>query len=327
MFHTINRYTAVLIAIILVCGGIVLSGAVGYAQTTNETPTVVSVPPQSVRSTNPYHLKKVVVGTNFVLGLLENQTLVTWGSNRFWQTTIPYRYKNTLFTDIAAGNHTSYALDTTGQVVVWADPIDCPTCVDGQNVVPVAAQSGVVAIAAGGSNALAIKSDGSIVIWGSNLYGQLNVPANVTNVTQAAIGSGHVVVVKSDGTVVAWGRNNFGQTSVPPGLTGVTAVAAGSYHSIALLSNGRGVAWGSNLYGESKMPGFSNIVQVVAGYNFSAVRLSNGNVSAWGDNSDGNVSSLRSARNAKVIGAGYVNSVVGFNTGSSKRTVRMCLTR
>ncbi|MFN5933879.1 MAG: hypothetical protein ACK46D_06230, partial [Roseiflexaceae bacterium] len=151
MFHTINRYTAVLIAIILVCGGIVLSGAVGYAQTTNETPTVVSVAPQSVRSTNPYHLKKVVVGTNFVLGLLENQTLVTWGSNRFWQTTIPYRYKNTLFTDIAAGNHTSYALDTTGQVVVWADPIDCPTCVDGQNVVPVAAQSGVVAIAAGGS--------------------------------------------------------------------------------------------------------------------------------------------------------------------------------
>ena len=71
MFNTKNRYITILVALVLVCIGISLSGTIGYAQTNNETPTVVPVPPQSVRSANPYHLKKVVVGTNFVLGSLK----------------------------------------------------------------------------------------------------------------------------------------------------------------------------------------------------------------------------------------------------------------
>ncbi|MCX7722385.1 MAG: RCC1 domain-containing protein [Verrucomicrobiae bacterium] len=49
--------------------------------------------------------------------------------------------------------------------------------------------------------------------------------------------------MKADGTVVAWGTNDWGQLNVPGGLTGVRAVAAGWYHALALKSGGTVVAW------------------------------------------------------------------------------------
>jgi len=42
--------------------------------------------------------------------------------------------------------------------------------------------------------------------------------------------------------VVAWGSNDFGQTNVPAGFERVTAIAAGSYHSAALKNDGTVVA-------------------------------------------------------------------------------------
>jgi alpha-tubulin suppressor-like RCC1 family protein len=75
----------------------------GYAQSIPATVQPAQQSGSIVRPSGPYNLKKVAVGTNFVIAILDNQTLVTWGANRFWQTTIPFRYKNTLFTDVAAG--------------------------------------------------------------------------------------------------------------------------------------------------------------------------------------------------------------------------------
>ncbi|MFM7679028.1 MAG: RCC1 domain-containing protein, partial [Roseiflexaceae bacterium] len=287
----------------------------GYAQTVSPTVQPVQQRGSIVRPSGPYNLKKVAVGTNFVIAILDNQTLVTWGSNRFWQTTIPFRYKNTLFTDVAAGARVAYALDTTGQVVAWPAPIDCPLCVDGENVVPVDAQSGVTAISANASNAIALKSDGTVVVWGNNTFGQLNVPPSVTGITAVAAGATHMLALKSDGTVIAWGRNHRSQLNVPYGMTGVTAIAAGVDHSLALLSTGEVVGWGSNNYGESKAPGLRRVTSIVAGLNFSAALRNDGTVVAWGDNSDGNVAGLQRSIGADVIGAGGVNSVVGYSSG------------
>ena len=55
---------------------------------------------------------------------------------------------------------------------------------------------------------VARRSDGSVVAWGSNNYGQCNVPAlpaGLTYVEVAAGGIGHTVARRSDGSVVAWG--------------------------------------------------------------------------------------------------------------------------
>jgi alpha-tubulin suppressor-like RCC1 family protein len=147
----------------------------------------------------------------------------------------------------------------------------------GQTSVPLAAQSGVVAIAAGRDYSVAVKSDGTVVAWGYNGSGQVTgtptaesasaTPVTLggqilSGVTAIAAGGSHTVALKNDGTVVAWGNNDSGQvTGAPPTnatwsataspvtlgrqvLSGVTAIAAGSRHSVALKKDGSVVAWG-----------------------------------------------------------------------------------
>src|SRR5260221_3659681 len=49
-----------------------------------------------------------------------------------------------------------------------------------------------------------------------------------------AAGFYHSRALKSDGTVAGWGNNVYGQVNIPADLSGVTAIAAGVYHSLAL---------------------------------------------------------------------------------------------
>jgi alpha-tubulin suppressor-like RCC1 family protein len=51
-----------------------------------------------------------------------------------------------------------------------------------------------------------VKSDGTVVAWGSNEYGQTNVPPSITGVVQIAANDTRTVALKSDGTVLEWGR-------------------------------------------------------------------------------------------------------------------------
>ena len=101
----------------------------------------------------------------------------------------------------------------------------------GQTTVPVAARSGVRAIAAGGYYTVALKTNGSVVAWGANGVGQTTVPATAqSGVTAIAAGGQHTVALKNDGSVVAWGYNDCGQTTVAAwAQSGVVAIAAGDY--------------------------------------------------------------------------------------------------
>jgi len=78
--------------------------------------------------------------------------------------------------------------------------------------VPVAAQSGVTAIAAGYWRSVALKNDGSVVAWGNNDSGQVTGTPTETNYAIAS-------PVTLEGQV----------------LSGVTAIAAGIYHTVALI--------------------------------------------------------------------------------------------
>jgi len=44
-------------------------------------------------------------------------------------------------------------------------------------------------------------------------------------------------------TVGGWGNNDFGQLSIPAGLTNVTAISAALVHNLALKSDGTVVGW------------------------------------------------------------------------------------
>jgi len=95
-----------------------------------------------------------------------------------------------------------------------------------------------------------LKNDGAVVAWGSDYYGETTVPvAAQGGVTAVAAGGSHTVALKNDGTVVAWGYNFYGAvTGIPTTddaiaspvtlegqvLSGVTAIAAGG-GTVALI--------------------------------------------------------------------------------------------
>jgi hypothetical protein len=140
----------------------------------------------------------------------------------------------------------------------------------GQTTVPVAAQSGVIAIAAAEDHTVALKNDGSVVAWGENNFGQTIVPiAAQSGVTAIAAGQHHIVARKNDGSVIAWGDNTHGQTTVPVAAqSGVTAIAAGGLHTVALKNDGSVVAWGNNDSCQATVPvaAQSGVTAIAAGY-------------------------------------------------------------
>ncbi|MCB9473803.1 MAG: hypothetical protein H6678_08335 [Candidatus Delongbacteria bacterium] len=81
---------------------------------------------------------------------------------------------------------------------------------------------------------MGLKAIGSIVAWGSNEFGQCDLPAVNVGFIALAAGSTHSLGLKNDGWIVAWGSNDYGQCNVPEPNTGFIALAAGSNHSLAL---------------------------------------------------------------------------------------------
>jgi alpha-tubulin suppressor-like RCC1 family protein len=73
-------------------------------------------------------------------------------------------------------------------------------------------------ISAGDYHSLALTEDGKVFGWGSNNYGQLNIPNNLPRIVDIACGNYHSLALSEDGKVFAWGNNKFGQLNVPEEL-------------------------------------------------------------------------------------------------------------
>jgi hypothetical protein len=147
------------------------------------------------------------------------------------------------------------------------------------------AYSVVVSNVSGSTNSVtATLTLPEVVAWGSNSYGQTNVPPEASNVIAIAGGWYHSVALRANGTVVAWGRNDIGQTNVPPGLTNAIAISSRSgNHVLALKADGKVIAWGDNSYSQRNVPpGLSNVVAISAGGLHSLVLKADGNLVTWG---------------------------------------------
>jgi alpha-tubulin suppressor-like RCC1 family protein len=240
------------------------------------------------------------------LALLENGTVVAWGSNN----------------DGELGNHTTTNSDVP--VVVCAMPEN--PCQAGNEL------KEVVAIAAGDEFSLALLKNGTVVAWGNDNTGELGnggfgpnsceapcgltpaVVPHLTEVTAISAGNGHSMALRKDGTVWTWGYNywlqlgrsgpgpnnendpNAGQV---PGLSEVAAISAGGWHSVALLNNGTVKAWGENFYGQNgkaasvygetptAITGLSEVQSISAGEYDTLAVLRNGTVMGVGNNEDG----------------------------------------
>jgi len=105
-----------------------------------------------------------------------------------------------------------------------------------------------VRVFAGRWHCFALRSDGELVAWGSNTWGECNVPPPPAglNHARAAAGDDFSLGLLSNGVLVGWGHDTSGETQAPappPGLV-YERVAAGDRHGLAWRSDGQVVGWG-----------------------------------------------------------------------------------
>ena len=172
------------------------------------------------------------------------------------------------------------------------------------------AQAAPLAIAAGGAHSLALKADGTVVGWGFSANGEINIPADATNIVAIAAGEGHSVALRADGSVIAWGGGSFDRTNVPPEATNVVAIAAGEMHSLALRGDGSVVSWGWSYYGQTNVPPeATNIIGIAGGIYRSMALKSDGTIITWGRDVFGENQVPANATNILAIASGWYHSV------------------
>jgi hypothetical protein len=165
-----------------------------------------------------------------------------------------------------------------GSIVAWGPGVSDVTSV----------QADFVGTAAGGYHWLGLKGDGSVVAWGSNIYGQCNVPAPNSDFVAVAGGGYRSLGLKADASIVAWGSPYYGQCNVPAPNSGFVAVVAGWGHSLGLKADGSIVPWGYNISGQCDVPSPNSGFAGVAGGSYHSVGLkADGSIVAWGDNAYG----------------------------------------
>jgi len=280
-----------------------------YTATPTMTPTSTrTFTPTMTPTPIPFLMKKGAVGASFVLGLLQNGTLITWGMNREFQANIPPCCGSAI-DDVAVGTNFALALKG-GRVFGWG------ANTKGQLKFPASTARNITSIAAGGAHGLALNKTGQVVSWGDNGFKQAVVPKGLKGVTQIAGGTNHSLVLTSAGRVVAWGSNASSQAKPPTTLSNVIQVAGGLDHSLALKNDGTVVAWGGNAFGQASVPATAiNVKQVSAGNQFSLVVQNDGTVFGWGRN-DNNVYVIPPEyTDIYTVAAGYANTILGLRNG------------
>ncbi len=175
-----------------------------------------------------------------------------------------------------------------------------------------AAETNLVAIAAGAFHTLGLRENSTVAQWGDT--NGAAVPAGLTNVTAISGGYYHSLALRENGSVVAWGDPAGSANFVPTNLAAAKAIAAGWNHNLALHSNGTVSAWGvngSNLNWNLLQipPGITNASSVAAGTLHSLVLRSNGTVVAWGYNADGQTNVPSGLSNVVAVAGGGMHSL------------------
>lgn len=131
-----------------------------------------------------------------------------------------------------------------------------------------------------------LRFDGTLVLWGSNGQGQAASQGG-TKFSQVATNGLHNVALTQAGAVQAWGYDIYGQTNVPSDLGTIARVGAGDYHSFAIKADGSLVTWGRNDQGQSVAPAdLGSVREVNGGYWHSLSVSPAGIIRAWGGNTN-----------------------------------------
>ncbi len=159
---------------------------------------------------------------------------------------------------------------------------------------------------------------GSILAWGSNNYGQCNLPSPNENFLTVAGGQYHSLALKQDGSVLVFGDTGDNKGAIPSPNSGFQAISAGGNHSLAIRqSDGSIAAWGVNANGELLVPAPNAGFTAVSGGLFHSLALrSTGSIAAWGYNGNDQCSVPDPNSGFKAVAAGGYHSL-GLKTDGS----------
>jgi alpha-tubulin suppressor-like RCC1 family protein len=153
---------------------------------------------------------------------------------------------------------------------------------------------------------LALKADTTVRAWGSDIYGQCDVPSGLSNVVAVLASWNYSLALRRDGTTVAWGADDAGQAEVPSGLNGVTALSGNMEYCLALKNDGTVVSWGK---APNQPDGLINIKAIAAGQDYCLGLTADGTLVAWGANNSGQTNTPTDIGKVSALGAGWNYSV------------------
>ena len=270
----------------------------GQAGRVAETAPVLAPGTVTMGAQDLYGVATFSTGANHTLALLDDGTVLRWGSNERGQ--------------LALEMSTAYS----------AEPLRLPdSTAAGRDVVAGVQASGVLQNFAGaptrvwGMGAVGDGRSHGSLSW-SPTTGAPSGPVDITGMTlvRGAFGLAHSLAVRDDGSVYAWGFNQFGQLGLGdnvarleptrlPGLADVMKVQVGNTHSAALTRDGRVFTWGRNdvhqLGGHAPQNTAVNtpravaiaavVIDLACGDDHCLALSFDGRVFAWGSNRFGQV--------------------------------------
>jgi len=256
----------------------------------------------------PAKVLQVAMGDTTQYALLEDGTVVSWGTNDEGQL----------------GNG---PMGATGELGRYPKPTITP--------VRVTELTNIIQIEAGKKHAVALRKDGTVWAWGTRDDGAIGDgqpktlrpvmaigPTQVTGlqgITRIASTGRHNLALRSDGKVMAWGLNRDGQLGngtrdngwTPAEVSGLDRIVdiaagvsgfAGNYFSGAVRDDGTMWTWGSGVSSvmgngtrnpspddpggrnplPQKVPGLANVKALSLGMGHAAALLGDGTLRMWG---------------------------------------------
>ena len=248
----------------------------------------------------------VAIGTNYSVVFVTNQISGL-------TTNLPYHFRLVVSNAVSV----TYGFDQIfdqGFVVAWGADFLGQT----QPIPPVLTNL-VSGIGAGYDFSLALNSNSTVVAWGDGIFGQTNVPPNLTNAVAVSGGYKVSLALRSDRSVIVWGSPQFKQTgtNVPANLTNAVAAVSGEWHCLALGADGTLVPWGNNSLGQTNVPAsLTNVVSIAAGGYHNLALKNDSTVVAWGDDTYGQTDVPAGLSNVIAVAGGESHSVALLNNGT-----------
>ena len=162
----------------------------------------------------------VDAGLHHTVALRSDRLVRAWGLNANGQCNTPNDLE--LCASVGAGRYHTVALQTNGSVRAWGENSS------GQCNIPLSLGE-CTAIAAGGYHSLALRSDGTV--WGSI---GAEAPTDLCLCQSISAGFSHSVALQRNGLVRAWGSNSYGEGNVPTNMDPCQAITCGGFHCMAI---------------------------------------------------------------------------------------------